>query len=286
MKSFQCATGENAQTYMRGEHYSAGIIASHVPEFGPKPVGGGEYHDEMGNHVHFYIMKYHDMDQQRPPDPAELALRIAELHSKAASPNGIWAAQFTYLLEDLIKLDNEMNGPWPEYDRACKQLVDHVIPRLLGALESNERSIEPVLCHGDLWEGNVATDLETGKIIMFDPGEALYAHNEIEFGTWRCSWATHFTAPEYLRAYQRLIPPSEPVEEWDDRNRLYAIKCSLCDSAGHEGSKSRIIAFNDMLYLCDKYAPLESLEKYDPDKDIGVTGRREAYDVMAGARHS
>ncbi|KAK8027769.1 hypothetical protein PG991_004825 [Apiospora marii] len=289
----KCATGEYAQTHMWGEHYSAGIIASHVPDFGPKPVGKGGYHDEMGNHTHFYMMEYHEMDHQSPPEPAELARAVAELHSKAVSPNGMfgfpfangrgtldrsehweksWAAQFTYLLQDLIELDNAVNEAWPEYDDACKQLIDHVIPRLLGVLQSEGRSIEPVLCHGDLWEGNVATDLETGKII--------------EFGTWRCSWATHFTSLEYASAYQRLIPPSEPTEEWDDRNRLYAIKCAICDSAGHEGSKSRMIAFNDMLYLCEKYTPLESLEKYDPDKDISVTGKREAYDVMAGGRSS
>ncbi|KAK8082688.1 hypothetical protein PG996_001469 [Apiospora saccharicola] len=238
-------------------------LGSHVPDFGPKPVGKGDYHDEMGNYTHFYVMEYHDMDHQSPPESAVLA-----------------------------KLDNTVNEAWPEYDDACKQLIDHVISRLLGALQSYGRNIEPVLCHGDLWEGNVATDFETGKIVIFDPGESMYAHNEIEFGTWRCIWATHFTSPEYASAYQRLIPPSEPVEDWDDRNRLYAIKCAICDSAGHVGSKSRIMvttgrAFNDMLYLCEKYAPpLESLEKYDPDKDISVTGKREVYDVMAGARRS
>ena len=31
-------------------------------------------------------------------------------------------------------------------------------------------------------------------------------------------------------------------------------------------------AYNDMLFLCEKYAPLESLEKYSPEKDISVTG--------------
>lgn len=31
-------------------------------------------------------------------------------------------------------------------------------------------------------------------------------------------------------------------------------------------------AFNDMLYLCQKYGPLNSLEKYDPEKDVSVTG--------------
>jgi hypothetical protein len=31
-------------------------------------------------------------------------------------------------------------------------------------------------------------------------------------------------------------------------------------------------AYNDMLFLCEKYGPLEGLEMYDPEKDISVTG--------------
>ncbi|KAK7950934.1 NADP-dependent oxidoreductase domain-containing protein [Apiospora aurea] len=44
----------------------------------------------MGKHVYFYMMEYHDMEQQSPPDPAELAGQLAELHSKAVSPNGLF----------------------------------------------------------------------------------------------------------------------------------------------------------------------------------------------------
>lgn len=31
-------------------------------------------------------------------------------------------------------------------------------------------------------------------------------------------------------------------------------------------------AYNDMLYLCERYGPSDALEKYDPEKDIGATG--------------
>lgn len=31
-------------------------------------------------------------------------------------------------------------------------------------------------------------------------------------------------------------------------------------------------AYNDMLYLCEKYGPSDDLEMYDPEKDIGATG--------------
>ncbi len=33
-------------------------------------------------------------------------------------------------------------------------------------------------------------------------------------------------------------------------------------------------AYNDMCYLCEKYAPLGSLGKYDAGKDPSVTGAR------------
>ena len=33
-------------------------------------------------------------------------------------------------------------------------------------------------------------------------------------------------------------------------------------------------AYNDMCYLCEKYAPLEGLGKYDSEKDPSVTGAR------------
>ncbi|KAI0527710.1 Fructosamine kinase-domain-containing protein [Xylaria bambusicola] len=164
-----------------------------------------------------------------------------------------WAVQLTYLLEDLLKLDNQVNGHWPEFDIACKQLIEGVIPRLLGVLQSEGRTIKPTLVHGDLWEGNVATDMNTGAVIAFDFDECIYAHNEIELGTWRCRCATHFSSPIYLQAYQQEIEPCEPVEEFDDRNRLYAIKAAICDSAGHRGSISRQIAYNEMLFLCEKY---------------------------------
>lgn len=247
---------------MWGEHYSATVISTHASNINPHPVGVGEYLDEAGRYVCFYLQQFHDMDLHAAPDPSGLATAIAELHQNAISPNGMfgypiingrgtqdrtehwsesWAVQFTYLLKDLIKLDNQVNGPWPAYDAACRQLIEEVIPRLLGALQSEGREITPVFVHGNLWEGNVVTDMETGRVIIFDADESMYGHNEIEFGTWRCNWASHFKSPAYIREYQMKIEPSEPVEEWDDRNRLYAIKAAICDSAGHCGSRSRIM---------------------------------------------
>ncbi|KAF1836459.1 hypothetical protein BDW02DRAFT_615948 [Decorospora gaudefroyi] len=247
----KCATGQGAKPLVEEEYHSACAINEIVPGLVPQAAGWGEYR-EGDTKVFFFLGDYHDMDLSAAPEPS-------------------WAKSFAHQLEDVIKYDNEINGPWPEYDAACKQLIDGVIPRLLGALQSDGRSIEPALIHGDLWEQNVGIDMETGETILFDPG-STYAHNEMEFGTWRASWAYHFNSPVYMRLYQRQIEPSEPVDEWDDRNRLYSLHPYLNDSAGHPGSISRQTAYNDMLYLCEKYAPLESLEKYSPENDISVTG--------------
>lgn len=223
-------------------------------------MGWGEYYDgDSESHVYFFLGDYHDMDLRTPPEPETFAAKVAELHSKGKSPTGkfgfpvptvcgifertlqwesSWAQCFANQLKDVIKYDNETNGAWPELDAACKQIIDAVIPRLLGALQSDGRSIEPALIHGDLWEQNIGIDMDTGETIVFDPGSA-YAHNEMEFGTWRCSWAYYFNSPTYLRLYQRHIERSEPVDEWDDRNRLYSLHPYLNDSAGHRGSISR-----------------------------------------------
>ncbi|KAI1214672.1 Fructosamine kinase-domain-containing protein [Annulohypoxylon truncatum] len=287
----KCATGQGARALAFGEFHSASAINEVVPKLVPKPCGCGEYQNGEST-VYFFLGDFHDMDLSGIPEPAEFMSKIAELHEKGTSPNGMfgypvptvcgkmertvtwetsWAKSFTHQLQDVIKYDNETNGVWPEYDAACKQLIDVVIPRLLGALQSDGRNITPSLIHGDLWERNIGIDMETGEPVLFDPG-CTYAHHEMEFGTWRCTWANYFNSNTriYTRLYQRHIVPSNPVAEWDDRNRLYSIHPYLNDSAGHPGSISRQIAYNDMLYLCEKYGPLDSLEKYNPEKDISL----------------
>lgn len=245
---------------MWGEWESAKALRDAVSNFCPEPIGKGQYYDNMnGEQTWFYLQRFHDLDENNPPDPLDLAELLAELHTKGKSPSGMfgftistgggvlnrtvtweksWAKQFTHQLNDVIKLDRDANEHWPEFDAACAQLVDKVVPRLLGIMQEDGRTLEPSLVHMDLWEGNVATDEETGKVITFDPG-SVYAHNEAEFGGWRCSWATYFSDPIYQTLYQQLVEPSDPREEWDDRNRLYAIRAALCDSAGHPGNSSR-----------------------------------------------
>lgn len=254
----QCATGQSARAIVEGEFLSASIIDAAVPGFVPKPAGWGKY-PEGESMVYFFLGDYHDMGLSTAPEAAQFTSSLVDLHRKGSSPNGMfgfpvptvcgrmertvtweksWAKSFTHQLKDVVKYDNETNGPWPEFDAACKQLIDVVIPRLLGALQADGRDITPTLIHGDLWERNVGIDKETSRPIVFDPG-STFAHNEMEFGTWRCSWHSYFRKPVYLDLYQRQIQRSEPAKEWDDRNRLYSIHPLLVASAGHKESTSR-----------------------------------------------
>lgn len=198
----KCATGQSARAIAGGEYHSATNINGVVPGFGPKAIGWGRY-DNQETATYFFLGTFHDMDFSSPPKPEEIMPVVAELHRRGTSPNGMfgypvpvvcgrlertvtwtssWAKSFTLQLTDVIKYDNDANGPWPEYDVVCQQLVDKVIPRLLGALQSEGRDIKSTLVHGDLWERNVGRDKETGEILVFDPG-CTYAHNEMEFGT-------------------------------------------------------------------------------------------------------
>lgn len=37
-------------------------------------------------------------------------------------------------------------------------------------------------------------------------------------------------------------------------------------------------AYNDMLFLCEKYGELPGQDRYDPQKDLQVTGAYKAFD--------
>jgi fructosamine-3-kinase len=139
------------------------------------------------------------------PEPVQFTARVAEMHRKGTSPNGMfgfpviicdgkithntewessWAVFFSKLLRTTLEIDAEINGHWPELDAAVEQTINSVIPRVLGILQAEGRTLKPSLIHGDLWGGNVGTSLETGDVILFDAG-SYYAHNEMELGTWR-----------------------------------------------------------------------------------------------------
>ncbi len=173
---------------MEGEFNSMNEIYKLLPSFVPKPHAWGRF--KLASPVtHFFLCDFLDISNDMP-DPVRFAARVAELHRISKSPTGkfgfhvpnchgkirqtvewniSWASFYTKLLTSFFHTEIDVNGTWPEYERVFEEVVTHVIPQLLEPLQSNGRVLKPCLVHGDLWEENTATDLETGKINVVSP---------------------------------------------------------------------------------------------------------------------
>ncbi|KAL8750824.1 MAG: hypothetical protein Q9184_006278, partial [Pyrenodesmia sp. 2 TL-2023] len=246
-----CAT-EGGRIMMEGEYNSMSELHKLAPSFVPEPYAWGI--SKIASPVtHFFLCEFVHMENELP-DPASFCARLAEVHSKSVSPTGKfgfmvpnchgkilqsnewdenWASFFTNLLLSFLHIEPGINGPWQEYEQAFKTIATTVIPQLLGPLQAHGRVLKPSLVHGDLWEENAAVNLATGDPVVFD-ASAFYAHNEYELGTWRRK-TIKFGRP-FFNQYLRNIPPSEPVEQWDDRIRLYSLKFNLAHMIGWPGA--------------------------------------------------
>ncbi|RYP57057.1 hypothetical protein DL769_009727 [Monosporascus sp. CRB-8-3] len=259
---------DDAPERVLGEYMSMLEIYNTTPDFAPRPRGYGKCDRDDS---YFFICDYLTITHE-PPDPVRLGEKLAELHRKSKSPTGQfgfhvttfdgklplnttwdsnWTSFFKKLINDVYRLDVEVNGFWKELDDAMQVALEKLIPRLLDPLTADGRSIKPSLIHGDLWESNIGTDAHTGDLYIFDAC-AYYAHHEKEVGIWRCEHH-EMKEPEYRNEYFKNFEPSEPIEEFDDRNRLYSIETLLINSAHYPGAKTRQLAADELRYLINKY---------------------------------
>ena len=227
-----------------------------IPAMIPCPIAWGKFQLESPS-TYFLLAEFKNMSD-KPPDPVQLGALVAELHQKSFSPTGMfgfevqtydgklpqtfewnngWTDFYAKLLTSAYDQDIRSNGTWSEIADAFRSIIDSVVPRLLNALECDGRRIKPCLIHGDLWEGNIGTDYETGQIYIFDSA-AYYAHNEMEIASWTCKHHK-LSAGSYKREYLRNFGADEPLDEWEDRSRLYRLKILLMNSAHFPGSNIR-----------------------------------------------
>lgn len=211
-----------------GQFESLKALHAVSPSFSPEPYAWGKC-DKAGPETYFLLTEFKEVGEQ-PPDPVKFTARLANIHKTSISPTGkfgfhmttctgnitqitdCWEASWEVLyrkqLAHVMKLDEEKNGEWPEFQRISSLVLDIVIPRLLRPLQSDGRNIKPCLVHGDLWDENSATDMNTGEPFVFDPG-CMYAHNEYEIGDWRAP-RHRLSNQSYIRNYKRNFPVSEP----------------------------------------------------------------------------
>ena len=173
-----------------GEFESLKEMHATSPIFVPKPYAWGKY-NKSEPETHFLLAEFRNVGEQ-PPDPIRFTARLAELHRISKSPTGkfgfhattchafltqitncwedSWSTLFQRQLAHMVALDQEKNGQWGEFKILCDLILEKVVPRLLEPLQSEGRSIKPCLIHGDLWDENTATDMDTGEPFVFDAG--------------------------------------------------------------------------------------------------------------------
>lgn len=241
---------------VKGEFASMKALHSIMPDFVPRPIGCGSYASNPD--IHFFLCDYINM-QDGLPEIEHFVDKLAELHEKGIASNGkygfelptykgiipqytdwhdTWEEAYHHSMKWFVYAEEKSQGPDDEMTDLCNGLFEKVIPRLLRPLETGGRQIKPRLIHGDLWAGNCATAVATGKPLIFDAA-CLYAHREcwlshideplvrsmkaddwlVEMAAWRPT--RHLLGKEYKKAYFQRFPPSAPEEDQDDRNLLY-----------------------------------------------------------------
>lgn len=216
---------------MEGEFESLRALHAVSPSLAPLPHAWGAFKNktEPSGEIYFLLAEFREVGEQ-PPNPITFTARLADLHQRSTSPTGkfgfhvitchaklpqvtncweeSWSILYKRQLAQMIKMDYDKHGDWPEFYKICDLILEKVIPRLLAPLQAEGRAIKPCLVHGDLWDENTATDMDTGEPFIFDAG-SFYAHNEYELGNWRS--ARHRLSDKmYVRNYKRNFPVSEP----------------------------------------------------------------------------
>ncbi|CUS15390.1 unnamed protein product [Tuber aestivum] len=267
-------TGKDAEIMFRGEYESLNAIQEAVPTLCPRAFSHGPLGE--GSERFYLATDFLDLLPSGPSRGESLASKIARLHSapvpeKYSGKFGFptptccgstvqdntwedtWADFFgKRRLMVILEESERKNGPDSELRRYVERTVETVVPRLLG----NLKDIKPSLVHGDLWSGNASRGIiremqDDGAIeeVIYDPS-ACYAHNEYEMGIMKMfgGFGTGF-----FNEYHKIVPKSEPVEEYGDRLKLYQLYHQLNHHALFAGSY-RGGAVSVMRSLLSKYA--------------------------------
>ncbi|CAG8979651.1 hypothetical protein HYALB_00011535 [Hymenoscyphus albidus] len=231
-----------------GEYTSRKELQKYLPDSISIPLAHGPLTNDTSSS--FFLTPFRDLSTELPT-PIQLVDVLQKLHQTSLSPtgkfgfhvttyNGIvpllnewcdtWEEYFTRQLYSDIEWSHRILGPDPEFDIVADEFFKTVVPRLLRPLQTGGRHIDAVLVHGDVRSGNVEIEKGTRRVILFDAC-CCYAHNEVELGMMR-EPRYQFTG-EYLKRYMEVVPASEPVEDFDDRNALYAMRDNIINSGLH-----------------------------------------------------
>ncbi|KAK0267129.1 hypothetical protein LTR35_016516 [Friedmanniomyces endolithicus] len=246
--------GREAESMFEGEHASLNAIHNAVPTLCPRSLGHGKLADAPA--MSFLISDFLDLSgswssSRRTSQGMSLAQKLAKLHTTPAPiPEGYDEPQFGFPSSTCCgdtPQDNTYASSWADFyanrrlrfimsrstkangvDKQLAALVEEtctkVIPRLIGDSHLNHgQGITPVVVHGDLWSGNASMGTLPGMTepgdVVFDPS-GCYAHSEYELGIMKMFGGF---GGSFLTEYHELVTKAEPIEEYDDRVKLYEL---------------------------------------------------------------
>ncbi|KAK7217056.1 hypothetical protein V2G26_005059 [Clonostachys chloroleuca] len=246
---------EEAKELAEGEFESMTLIHQLIPEAIVPPIAWGMF--KTNNSKAFYLTYFRDLDKEHPSDDILIRL-ISKIHHKE-SPTGkfgfhvptfygcrkvdntwceTWEEFFSRELRSSINFAQAVLNYDEELEGLAKTFFDLVVPRLLRPLETGGRSLKPQLVFGDLWDGNVQIDHRTKAAALFDPC-CFYGHFEFEYPQtveavpilivdavdFQCMTSDRYSLNQnFINLYKEQMGVSEPVEEFDDRVALYALR--------------------------------------------------------------
>ena len=235
-----------------GEHASLNAIHAAVPSLCPESLAYGQL--AQSKESFFLVTEFLDLHARSSKEPGSglsLARKLAQLHSTPSPiPWGQSKPAFGFPVTTFCgstPQDNTYKTSWAEFyaenrlravgrlirekhgrDDQLHSLIEQtareIVPTFLGDGHlGGAEGIVPVLVHGDLWSGNKSRGTIGGKggveDVAFDPS-SCYAHSEYELGI--MSMFGGFSAG-FFDEYHRLIPKTEPEEEYEDRVMLYEL---------------------------------------------------------------
>lgn len=128
-------------------------------------------------------------------------------------------------LRFILSRGEKRHGMDTDLHAMVTNVAGRVVPRLLGDDHlGHGKGIMPVVVHGDLWSGNASKATIGGakgepEDVVYDPS-ACYAHSEYDLGIMRMFGGF---GREFFDEYHKLCPKTAPVEEYEDRVKLYEL---------------------------------------------------------------
>lgn len=244
--------GKDAEMMFKGEHASLNAIHNSVPSLCPASFAEGTLEDGSGA---FLVTDFLDMSGSsgagEEGSGMSLAAKLAKLHTTPApTPAGFgkpifgfpeptccgdteqpndytesWADFYANnRLLAILKKSERTNGKDASLRALVEKTAAETVPRLIGDDRlNNGEGITPVVVHGDLWSGNKGRGRIGGQgaieEVVFDPS-ACYAHSEYELGIMQMFGGF---GGSFMKEYHSICPKTEPVDEYEDRIRLYEL---------------------------------------------------------------